>query len=81
MRTKTTFLTLLAIQFGWAANLMASTGAREDNSMLLVYLFLGMCALIVIMQLLPAMFLLLGMVKSLFSGNRGQVKANAGGRK
>lgn len=81
MRTKTTFLTLLAIQFGWTANLMASTGAREDNSMLLVYLFLGMCALIVIMQLLPAMFLLLGMVKSLFSGNRGQVKANAGGRK
>lgn len=81
MKTKTTFLILLAIQSCWAANLMASTGAREDNSMLLVYLFLGMCALIVIMQLLPAMFLLLGMVKSLFSGNRGQVKANAGGRK
>lgn len=81
MKTTTTFLALLGTQLGWAATLMAATGAREDNSMLLVYLFLGMCALIVIMQLMPAMFLLFGMLKSLFSSSREQVKANAAGRK
>ena len=81
MKSKLTILMVLATQFGLASNLMASTAVREDTSMFLVYLFLGMCALIVIMQLMPAMFLLFGMLKSLFTGEKKVVKANVGGKK
>jgi hypothetical protein len=44
--------------------------------MFLVWMFLGMCALIVIIQLMPAMFLMFGMLKSLFTGSKSPVKAN-----
>ncbi len=76
MKSKLTIMTILTSQFGLASNLMAAADPREDTSMVLVYLFLGMCALIVIMQLMPALFLMFGMLKSLYSGNKGQVKAN-----
>lgn len=77
MKSKMTILMVLATQFGLVTNLMAETGAREDGSMFLVWMFLGMCALIVIMQLLPAVFLMFGMLKSLYSGEKSQVKVNA----
>jgi hypothetical protein len=77
MKSKLTILMILTTQIGLASNLMAATGVREDTSMVLVYLFLGMCAMIVIMQLMPALFLLFGMLKSLVSGEKGQVKANS----
>ncbi len=80
MKSKLTILMILATQFGLASNLMAAAGAREDSSMILVYLFLGMCALIVIMQLMPALFLVFGMLKSLFSGSKGQVKTSTLGK-
>ncbi len=55
---------------------MAATGAREDTSMFLVWIFLGMCSLIVIMQLMPAVFLVIGMMKSLFAGDKSPAKVN-----
>lgn len=42
----------------WAAD-----AAREDNSGLFVWIFLAFCALIVVAQLIPAMMMLLGVVK------------------
>jgi hypothetical protein len=68
---------VLVTQLGLASNLMAATATREDGSMFLVWMFLGMCALIVIIQLMPAMFLLFGLLKSLFTGNKSPVKVNA----
>ena len=50
-----------------ATPVFAASAAREDNSMLLVYLFLGVCGLIIILQLLPVFSLGIGMVKSFFS--------------
>ena len=48
--------------------------------MFLVWVFLGMCALIVIVQLMPAMFLTFGMLKSLFSNDKsGSVEVQASG--
>lgn len=79
MKRKLTILMVLATQFGLVSNLMAATGAREDSSMFLVWMFLGMCALIVIMQLLPALFLVFGMLRSLWSGEKSPVKVNVGG--
>ena len=76
MKSKLTILMVMAIQFGLVSNLMAATGAREDTSMFLVWIFLGMCSLIVIMQLLPAVFLVIGMMKSLFAGDKSPAKVN-----
>ena len=72
-----TITMVLVSLFGISSDLMAATAVREDTSMFLVYMFLGMCALIVIMQLLPALFLIFGTLKSLFLGEKKEVKANA----
>ncbi len=77
MKNKIAILIVLATPLVTATNLMAASGAREDSSMILVYLFLGLCALIVIMQLMPAMFLVFGMVKSLFFGEKSELKVKA----
>ncbi|MCK4507094.1 MAG: hypothetical protein KAU27_01035 [Desulfuromonadales bacterium] len=82
MKTKMTILMVLISQFGLASNLMAAASAvREDTSMYLVWVFLSMCALIVIVQLLPALFLGIGMVKSFSSGTKSLAKENALGKK
>jgi TctA family transporter len=57
-----TLLCLLCTAPAWAA-----TGAREDNSMVLVYLFLATCGLIILLQLIPVFSLLYGMLKGVFS--------------
>lgn len=38
----------------------AASGAREDSSNLFVWIFLGMCALIVVVQLFPAIMMVIG---------------------
>ena len=52
----------------------AATGAREDNSMTLVYLFLGVCGLIIFLQLIPVFALGYGIVKGIFSGKEEQAR-------
>jgi hypothetical protein len=47
---------------------LAGTGVRQDNSQYLVWAFLGMCALIVIVQLMPVAILAFGLVKGLLQG-------------
>jgi len=47
---------------------LAETGTRQDNSQFLVWGFLGMCALIVIFQLVPVAMLAFGLVKGLLKG-------------
>lgn len=46
----------------------AADAAADGNSSLLLTLFLGFFALIVVFQLVPAVLLFSGMVKGLFSG-------------
>ena len=55
-RKMTILMMILAAQSGLASNLMAATGVREDGSMLMVWAFLCMCALIVIVQLMTDVF-------------------------
>ncbi|MDY0213266.1 MAG: hypothetical protein RBR06_09700 [Desulfuromonadaceae bacterium] len=59
--TKTVLATL--ISFSAAMPAMASTAGRADHSGILVWTFLGFCALIVVAQLVPATLMLLGIVK------------------
>jgi TctA family transporter len=44
----------------------AEAGAREDNSMTLVYLFLGTCGLIILLQLIPVFTMVYGIIKGVF---------------
>ncbi len=44
----------------------AQAGAREDNSMLLTYLFLGTCALIIMLQFVPVFAMVFGILKGIF---------------
>ena len=53
---------------------LAETGARTDNSMMLVYLFLGVCGLIIFLQLIPVFALGLGIIKGFFSGEKEDIK-------
>ncbi len=55
----------LAAWLGMAAPALAASGAREDNSGIFVWIFLGFCALIVVAQLLPALLMMLGFAKGL----------------
>ena len=45
----------------------AATGLTESNSNIFVWIFLGYCTLIVIAQVLPAVFLFISMVKVIVS--------------
>ena len=47
-----------------ASSAFAATGVREDNSDIIIWVFLGFCALIVVAQLIPAFVLLLGFIKA-----------------
>ena len=63
---KTTALkTALMTSIGFASNAFAASSAREDNSGLFVWIFLGFCALIVVAQLMPVMLLMFGFAKGL----------------
>jgi hypothetical protein len=50
----------------------AASGAREDNSGFLVWGFLGMCALIVVGQLLPTVLLMLGFAKGVTKATKAE---------
>jgi hypothetical protein len=48
-----------------AANpVLAAGAAREDHSGIVVWIFLGFCALIVVVQLVPAVLLMTGVIKA-----------------
>ncbi|TWJ32405.1 hypothetical protein [Geobacter argillaceus] len=54
----------MAMLIGSASTAFAATGAREDNSGLFVWIFLGFCALIIVAQLVPAIMVALGFAKA-----------------
>lgn len=60
MRVLTTLMGIIA-----PATAFAAAGAREDNSGIFVWIFLGFCALIVVAQVIPALMLMFGMAKGI----------------
>lgn len=51
----------------------AEAGARQDDSMFLVYLFLGICAMIIFVQLVPVLTLIYGLVMGVFGKRAGKM--------
>ncbi len=60
-----------------AAPAFAVDTTQVYSSGILVLVFLGICALFVVSQLIPAMMMLLGMVKGVFKGKRIEAVAEA----
>ncbi|BCR06663.1 hypothetical protein DESUT3_37320 [Desulfuromonas versatilis] len=60
---KKLFVALSALCLTPAGAALAASAAREDHSGIVVWVFLGICALIVVAQLVPAVMVLLGLVK------------------
>ncbi len=54
---------LIGMLLGPVGSSLAAAQARQDNSGIVVWAFLGICALIVIAQLVPAIMVMLGLVK------------------
>ncbi|MFZ3115792.1 MAG: hypothetical protein WA133_13865 [Syntrophales bacterium] len=79
MKAKYLLLNVLTV---FMATLVNAYGANETsiyNSGLLVVVFLGFCALVVIAQLIPAFLVLTGMIKGLVKGTKEKhVEVEAG---
>lgn len=73
---KRTLLNSLIALFAFSSTAFAagSTGAGEGG--LLVALFLGFFALIVVFQLVPAALMMFGMLRGLFGRDRKEVSSN-----
>lgn len=73
---------LTSILYSLALTLIAATGANAAStnkvymSGTLIMLFLGFCALVVVIQLIPALMTLYGMIKGALSGNKEKAAAN-----
>ncbi len=63
MRANGRIASMVAVIVGSAYPAFAASGTREDSSGLAVWIFLGFCALIVLAQLVPAVLMMLGLVK------------------
>jgi len=76
MRARTAASTL-ALVMGSVTSALAASGAREDNSGVFVWIFLGFCALIIVAQMVPAVLTMLGMVKGVKEsfGEKAEVKS------
>ena len=61
---------------GTATSAFAGSGASEDNSGFLVWGFLGMCGLIVALQLLPTVMVMLGFAKAV-GGEKEKVETTS----
>jgi len=78
MKATRIFSTTFAIVAASVAQSFAAAGAREDSSGIVVWVFLGFCALIVVAQLVPAAMMLIGLVKGAFSPTPRAAKSKAG---
>lgn len=69
----TTFAAALLIN---ASEVLAASAGRVDHSGIVVWMFLGFCALILVAQLAPAIFMLVGAAKALGAPKEQNAPAN-----
>ncbi|MRR38788.1 hypothetical protein EG829_29895 [bacterium] len=75
MKSSAPIINALVLLLGSVSSAFAASGAREDNSGIFVWIFLGFCALIVVMQLMPAVLMVLGIAKGLRKESPHEQKA------
>ena len=69
MKTTVGMMTVAAL-LGATPVALAATTASGDGSQLAIYIFLGMCAMIIVVQLFPMFFMLYGLLKGLVEGKK-----------
>jgi hypothetical protein len=74
MRKLGTLLTTICMTLA-AVPAFAVDTTQVYSSGILVLIFLGICALFVVSQLIPAMVMLFGMIKGLFKGKKMETVA------
>jgi len=74
MKKQTMFLVPLLV-LGQVANVWAVDTTQTYTSGILVLLFVGFCALIVVVQLIPALLMLYGWAKGLFTARELEPKS------
>ena len=67
MKTTVGMMTVAALLGATPVALAATSG---DGSQVAIYIFLGMCAMIIVVQLFPMLFMLYGLVKGLVEGKK-----------
>jgi ABC-type maltose transport system permease subunit len=77
MKTTTTVLTALTAVLTSAPCAFASSTTKVYNSGILVLAFLGFCALVVVIQMVPAIITLYGMLKELAKKNSVRVESRS----
>ncbi len=75
MKSSVPIINALVLLIGSVTSAFAASGAREDNSGIFTWIFLGFCALIVVMQLMPAVLMMLGIAKGLRKESPQEQKA------
>lgn len=75
---KKLFRTLVptAVATGWPLGVWAAEEVRPDGSSILIWGFLAACALIVVLQLLPAALMALGLLKGAMHESAGKTQGN-----
>lgn len=72
MRSVKTVLTVLVLMILTVSPALAVDTSKTYNSGILILLFVGFCALIIIAQLVPAVLALLGMTKEAVKSTSGE---------
>ena len=67
-----TLITTIIGTIAPATAFAAEHGLREDNSGIMVWAFLALCALIVVAQVVPAVLLATGMTKGMVAVAKGE---------
>jgi len=62
-----TFMATLLATIGWVPTALAATGAVVKGTSILIILFIGFVALIVVFQFIPGLVLFLSMLRGLFT--------------
>ncbi len=78
MQGKMNILGMAAALCGIVSPALASAEVREDQSGLAVWIFLGVCALIIMAQLVPAILMLTGMIRGAFRKREKPAGSKAG---
>jgi hypothetical protein len=62
-----TLITTILVTLGWVAPALAAEGGATKGSSLLLILFLGFAALIIVFQFIPGLVLFFSMLKGIFT--------------
>ena len=66
MKTTAKLMAAVSTLLVLSSPVLAAAGPREDSSNVLVWAFLGICGLIIFLQMVPVLTMAFGLVKGIF---------------